>query len=323
MSLNAKVASADAPKKFNFEMPDIKEFLKVGVQFGHQSKKWNPKMKSYIFGKKENIHIIDISQSLPALQEAMQFLAKAASEGSILLVGTKRQAADIVKKTAIETGAHYITHRWPGGLLTNFEMIQRSLKKFMTLEHEFKTGVEGRTKFEVSQMKKDWEKMNRLYEGVKTMTQYPKAVVVIDSNYERNAIKEARVLNIPVIGLVDTNCDPEAVDYAIPANDDAIGSINLLVGLLGKAIKTGNGGRGIKHELIDYSTYEVKIVRIEQQAEKKVEIQTSAEVKTETPRPAKIEKKATKATKAGKGLLEDIQKNKETAKRQKATKARK
>jgi len=318
---STKKAAKKAPKTFTFDLPDVKQFLKAGVQFGHQTRKWNPKMRKYIFGKREEIHIIDISKSLPALEEAMKFLAQAASEGEVMFVGTKRQAADIVKEVAIDCGAYYITHRWPGGLLTNFDMIKRSLKRFNGLEQEFSQGVEDRTKFEISQMKKDWEKMNRLYEGLKSMTRYPKAIVVVDSKFEKNAVAEAHTIGIPIVGIVDTNCDPDTVDYAIPANDDAIGSIELLVGLLGDAVKKGNEGKGVKHNLVDYSDYEVQIVRTTETETDRVEVAATEEVATREPKS----EKAVKGNRKGdsKGMLEDIQKTKETAKRKQASSARK
>ncbi|KXK26657.1 MAG: 30S ribosomal protein S2 [candidate division WS6 bacterium OLB20] len=317
---SAPKATKKVAKTYTFDLPDVKEFLKAGVQFGHQSKKWNPKMQKFIFGKREQIHIIDISKSLPALEAAMQFLAQAASDGEVMFVGTKRQASDIVRDVAIDAGAYFITHRWPGGLLTNFDMIRQSLKRFNGLEQEFSTGVEGRTKFEISQMKKDWEKMNRLYEGMKTMTKYPKAIVIVDTKFEKNAVSEARAMGIPIVGLVDTNCDPEDVDFAIPANDDAIGSISLLVGLLGQAVKKGNEGKGIKHDLVDYSTYEVKIVKSAQEDSERVEVAATPEVKQ---RDAKAEIPSKSRTAGSKGMLEDIQKTRETAKRKQASSARK
>lgn len=297
---------------------EISEFLKAGVQFGHETKRWNPKMKPYIFTTKNNIHIIDIDKSMDSLAKAIGFLEHAASEGVVLFVGTKRQATEIVKEEAIKAGGNYIINRWPGGLLTNFEQIKQSLKKYKELEREFQEGVEGRTKFEVSTMKKEWVKMNRLYEGVKSMDSFPKALVVVDVNYERNVITEAKKLGIPVVAIVDTNSDPDAVEYPIPGNDDAISSLRLLIGVLGEAVKNGNKGKGVKHEYIDYSKYEVKIKKVEEKKEEVVEVGESSEPKVMEVKKVKSEKKG----EDNKGILENIQKEKEIKRQARASKER-
>lgn len=303
----------------NKSTKDVSEMLKAGVQFGHETKRWNPKMKKYIFTDRNNIHIIDISKTMSKLDEALAFLTKVSSEGNVLFVGTKRQASDIVKEQAISAGAYYIINRWPGGLLTNFDQIKQSLKTFKELEKEFEEGVEGRTKFEVSNMKKEWEKMNRLYEGVKTMDDFPKAIVLVDVNFERNVVEEAKKKEIPVVAIVDTNSDPDLVEYPIPGNDDAISSLRLLITSLADAVKKGNKGNGVKHTLIDYSKYEVKIKKVEVTKEAKVEIgksepSTKPEVKKSKPTG---KKKADE-----KGVLENIQKEKEAQRQEKASKER-
>lgn len=292
------------PKRAKLGTADL---LKAGVQFGHETKRWNPKMKKYIFAEKGNIHIIDISKTLEKLEGVINFIQSMSATGDVLFVGTKRQASDIVKQEAIKAGSYYIINRWPGGLLTNFEQIKQSLKKFHTLEQEFKTGVEGRTKFEVSTMKKEWVKMNRLYEGIKTMNGYPKAIVVIDINYERNVITEAKKLGIPVVAIVDTNTNPDLVDYPIPGNDDAISSIKLLLGVISDAVLRGNKGQGVKHEYIDYSKYEVKILKTEEKKEDLVEVGASART------PVKESKQEERPSKGrSRGILENIQKQKES-----------
>ncbi len=313
-----ELSGSQEPMPTNKSSKDISEFLKAGVQFGHETKRWNPKMKSFIFTERNNIHIIDIDKSLDYLGKAVAFLEKAAAEGIILFVGTKRQATEIVKEESIKAGANYIINRWPGGLLTNFDQIKKSLKKYKDLEKDFQEGVEGRTKFEVSSMKKEWVKMNRLYEGVKTMDSYPKALVVVDVNYERNVITEAKKLGIPVVGIVDTNSDPEVVDFPIPGNDDAISSLKLLVGILGEAVKKGNSGKGVKHEFVDYSKFEVKIIKVEEKKEEFVEIRESFEPKVIEVKKVKIAKKGEES----KGILENIQKEKEIKRQAKASKER-
>lgn len=305
---SAKVAEKTKP---SLEDYDVSSFLKAGVQFGHETKRWNPKMKKFIFTQKNNIHILDISKTIELLDVALKFLTDTASKGDILFVGTKRQATEIIKEQAINSGSYFIVNRWPGGLLTNFDQIKQSLKRYKELEKEFQEGVEGRTKFEVSNMKKEWVKMNRLYEGIKNMNSFPKAIVVVDINYERKVLTEAKRLGIPVVAIVDTNTDPDLVDYPIPGNDDAISSLRLLIGYLGNAVKKGNGGKGVKHEFVDYSTYEVKILKSE---EKKEELLEVGEVtKVQAVEPVKVA--SSKKSQNQKGILESIQKERE-AKRQ-------
>lgn len=251
----------NASTSVDIKGPDIKEFLKAGVQFGHETTRWNPKMQKYIFGAKNNIHIIDLQQTMPMLDDAAKFLTEASKRGPILFVATKRQARDIVAKYAIESGSYYVTYRWLGGLLTNFRMIKKSLQKLQTIETEFEKGVTNRTKFEVNQMKKEWDRMNRIYAGVKTMERYPEAVVIVDCHYEKGAVEESKAARIPVVSMVDTNSNPDMVDYVIPANDDAIKSIELVMGVLSAAIKKGNPSKWVKHVAKDYSNYQVQVIK--------------------------------------------------------------
>jgi small subunit ribosomal protein S2 len=298
-------------------MPKLQAFLKAGVQFGHETRRWNPKMGKYLFGSKDNIHIIDISQTVELLKKALEFLSGAARKGSILFVGTKRQASQIVKKEAFRSGAYFVTNRWAGGLLTNFKTISKSLRRLNKLEELFETGVEGRTKYEISQMKKEWERLNRIYGGVKAMKRYPTAVVIVDPRYEIGAVNEATLLKIPTIALADSNCNPEDVDYVIPGNDDALGSIRLIMKLLGDATLLGNGGHGVKHKDIDYTKVEVKIlkteVKVDPEAEKKVStkfrvskrVAPSASVQKKTAGGVKIRIKRT-ASKDAKNLQDNV-----------------
>lgn len=316
-------------KAVKTSIPAISEFLKAGVQFGHQVNKWNPKMSEYIFTKRGKIHIIDLSKTIPMLEEALAFVTKMSAEGEILFVGTKRQASGIVKDVAKDSGAFYITNRWPGGLLTNFNLIKQSLKRFNKLEKDFEVGVEDRTKFEVSQMKKDWIKMNRIYEGVKTMTKFPKALIVVDAHFERNAVREAKKAGIPVIALVDTNTDPTTVDYPIPANDDALKSITLILELLGQAVKNGSKTKRVIHVYKDYYKEEIKITKslVESSEVKEVAASASSDDSSKDKKAAKpvttkitskrVVKKATKQ-----GALEKMQKETETEKVKKAVKTR-
>lgn len=304
-------------------VPELKEFLQAGVQFGHETKKWDPKMAEFIFSKRGNIHIVDLSKTLPMLEKAMTFLYERAKLGPVLFVGTKRQAAEIVKNVAVQTNSFFAVTRWPGGLLTNFEMITRSLNKLKKFEEEFEKGVEDRTKFEVSQLKKEWEKLNRTYEGVKTMTKLPSALVVVDAKFEKSALKEAKLKNIPVVALVDTNTNPNIVDFPIPANDDAIKSIELLTSLLGQAVKDGNKGEGPKHIFKDYSKLEVKLVKKEVEHEEVTELESASGEVANKPKVIKIA--AASSSKGGsdnQGILEKIQAEAETKKVKKAQEKR-
>ncbi len=294
--------------ELNFKLPSTQDYLKAGVQFGHHRKRWNPRMKNYIFAEKKGIHIIDISKTHELLEKALEFLVEASENGNVLFVGTKRQARDIVKKYAIDSGSYYITHRWVGGLLTNFSYIKRSLKKLKELEEIFDKGVEGRTKFEVSKMKKNWERLNRLYEGVKTLEDKPTAIIVIDAKYELNAIREARSMGIPVVAIIDTNADPDWVNYPVVGNDDAISSIELFMKMFANAVKQTVGKRAVKHEFKDYSKIDVKIKKVQKIDENdKKEIILTEKFKKD---------KNVKAE----GILEGVQKAKELAKKEQTEK---
>lgn len=261
-------------------------------------------MAKYIWGQKNGIHVVDISHTQTALQQAVDFLTKVAAEGEIIFVGTKRQAATIILEQANRAGAHYIIDRWPGGMLTNFKMSQRSLRRLNELEKAFEEGVEGRTKYEVSRMKVEWQRLNRLYGGVKKLTAKPAAVVVVDPRYEKVAVRECRRMHIPVVALTDTNCDPAMVDYCIPGNDDAIKAITLVVETLASAVLEGNKGNGVKHEVKDYSAVEVKVLKaseldVEDKAELPVADKPVVISNLQAPRPF-----AGGAKNAGKGILQ-------------------
>lgn len=268
------------PKKITTKvnLPDVKDFLKAGVQFGHETKRWNPKFAPYLFGSKQNIHIIDLSKTIPLLTKAGDFLADAISRGPVLFLGTKRQASNIVRDKAVEAGVHFIDTRWAGGFLTNFKQISASLNRLKDLERQFEEGVTGRTKYEISQMKKEWERLNRLYGGVKQMGQMPVAVFVVDPGFEGGPVRECNYLDIPVVAIVDTNSDPNIIDYPIPANDDAIGSISLIMDYLSARIKEAVSPHKVKHDFKDYTKVEVEIKR-QNQADKQEELK--AEVVSE------------------------------------------
>lgn len=284
-------------------LPTAKELLEVGVQFGHESQRWNPKMGKYIYTAKNGIHIIDIHQTEDKLKEAVAFLTDAASKGNVMFVGTKKQAADIIKEEAIRSGSYFIASRWAGGILTNFSVVKKSLTKLEGLEKSFEEGVQDRTKYEVSVMKKEWERLNRLYEGVKSLSAKPSAIVIVDTRFEKAAVREARKMGIPVVALIDTNCDPDTADYIIPGNDDAIRSISLIIKTLADAVLKGNKGNGIKHKLVDYNKVEIKITKTDEIKESKELVQADTIVEEPKKAPVVEQRRPARKTKV-KGILE-------------------
>jgi len=219
----------------------MKSLLEAGVHFGHHKRRWNPKMASYIFGEKNNIYIIDLQHTVNAVIEACAFLNNVAQEGgSVLFVGTKKQAQDIVKSEAERCGMFYVEARWLGGMLTNFQTIRKSINKLEELEGMKEDGTFKKlSKKEVSQLTKEMNKLKKNLDGVRKMSRLPNAVFVIDSRREEIAVHEANKLSIPVVALVDTNCDPDLIDHVIPGNDDAIKAIKLITGLVTDAINEG------------------------------------------------------------------------------------
>ena len=219
----------------------VKELLDAGLHFGHQTRRWNPKMKPYIFGKRSGIHIIDLTQSLTRLQSACAFVEQMASEGrSILFVGTKKQAQQITRETATVCGQHYVTQRWLGGTLTNLRTIQSSIRRMRDIEEMEKDGrMNAAPKQEASSLRRELERLRRNLSGLAAMSTLPGAVFIVDINREANAVAEANRLNIPVIAVVDTNCDPDPIRYVIPGNDDAMRGIQLIVQALSQAVQRG------------------------------------------------------------------------------------
>ena len=219
----------------------MKSLLEAGVHFGHETKRWNPKMKKYIFGEKNKIYIIDLEKTQGAILKACDFLSKVASEGgSILFVGTKKQAQEIVKEETLRCGMFYVNQRWLGGMLTNFQTIKKSVKRLEDIEAMREDGrFDKISKKEVSQLNKEAFKLNKNLEGIRAMGKPPKAMFVIDSKKEDIAVKEARKIGIPIVALVDTNCDPDVIDYPIPGNDDAIRSIKLIMSIVADSVLEG------------------------------------------------------------------------------------
>ncbi len=248
--------------------------LEAGVHFGHQTKRWNPKMKEYIYTSREDIYIIDLQKTLAKIEEAYVVLkAIAENGGKVLFVGTKKQAQDAVKEEAERTQMYYVNERWLGGCLTNFRTIRKRVTRLDEIEKMETDGTfEALPKKEVIQIKKEYDKLNRYLCGIREMKKIPEALIIVDPTKELSAIKEARKLNIPVFGIVDTNCDPDLVDYIIPANDDAIRSVKLIMGVLNNAVAEANGG-----ELLDF-------VSEEEKAPKNKEVVKVEEVIVEMPK---------------------------------------
>ena len=224
-------------------MPSIsmKELLEAGVHFGHQTKRWNPKMKEYIFGERNGIYIIDLQKTLKLFKDSMRFVGEMAAQGkNVLFVGTKRQAQEAIAEEATRCGMFYVNQRWLGGLLTNMITVQRSIKRLKQLDQEVaEGGYVGRNKKEAIQLERERKHLQQNLAGIKDMPGLPDLLFVIDSNKEAIAVKEARRLGIPVVGVVDTNCDPDEVDYVIPGNDDALRAIRLFTTKIADAVVEG------------------------------------------------------------------------------------
>ncbi|HEX4229254.1 MAG TPA: 30S ribosomal protein S2 [Bryobacteraceae bacterium] len=224
-------------------MPSIsmKELLEAGVHFGHQTKRWNPKMKEYIFGERNGIYIVDLQKTLKLFKDAMRFVGEMAAQGkTVLFVGTKRQAQEAIAEEATRCQQYYVNQRWLGGLLTNIITVQRSIKRLKELdEMSTDNAYEGRAKKEVGRLERERKHLQQNLAGIKDMNGLPDLLFVVDSNKEAIAVKEARKLGIPVVAVVDTNCDPDEVDYVIPGNDDALRAIRLFTTKIADAVVEG------------------------------------------------------------------------------------
>jgi small subunit ribosomal protein S2 len=254
VNINLKINRRKKRKERLFMAVIAKSYLlEAGVHFGHQAKRWNPKMKEYIFTTRDDIHIIDLQKTVEKIEEAYAEILKACENGGkILFVGTKKQAKDASIEEATRCNSFYVTERWLGGTLTNFRTIRERIKRLAEIEKMEETGkLELLPKKEVAKIQKEYEKLNKLLCGIRNMEQLPKAIVVVDPRVEMNAIREARKLHIPVFGIVDTNCDPDAVDFCIQANGDAVRSVKVVLGVLANAVCEANG-----LELVDYVTEE-------------------------------------------------------------------
>ena len=222
----------------------IKQLLEAGVHFGHHTRRWNPKMQEYIFTERNGIYIIDLQKTVKKFEEAYNFVRDISAEGGTLLfVGTKKQAADAIKEEATRCGMYYVNVRWPGGMMTNFKTIKRSISRLNSLEKMQEDGTfDLLPKKEVAIKQKEMFDLEKNYGGIKTMDTLPAAIFIVDPKKERNAVLEAKKLGIPVIAIVDTNCDPDDADYVIPGNDDAIRAIKLISAALADAVIEGRQG---------------------------------------------------------------------------------
>ena len=223
-------------KVSNVKLPEIIDLLKAGCHFGHKKSAWNPRMKQYIYEERNGIHIIDLVKTQELLESTVKVLADLSEKGNILIVGTKGQAASIVENIALEKGAFYVNKRWPGGLFTNFDTVKKSIQGLVKTEESIAKGGEDMVKKERLQAQAEIIKLNQIYKGIKFMDKLPSALIVVDSKVEKLAIKEARIAGIPIVALVDTNSNPDLIDYPIPANDDSLKSISLLMNILGEVI---------------------------------------------------------------------------------------
>ena len=238
--------------------------LEAGVHFGHQKRRWNPKMKEFIYTTRDDIYIIDLQKTVKKLEEAYDAMKEIATNGGkVLFVGTKKQAQEAAEESATRTDMYFVNERWLGGTLTNFKTIRSRVRRLEEIEKMEQEGIfEMLPKKEVIQIKKEYEKLNKNLRGIREMKKMPQALVIVDPRKEEIAIKEAHILGIPVFGIVDTNCDPDVVDYVIPGNDDAVRSVKLLIGVLTNAIAEANG-----NEILDFVSEDDK-AKSEKKAQK-------------------------------------------------------
>ena len=250
--------------------------LEAGVQFGHQRRRWNPKMKEYIFTSRVDIYIFDLQKTVKKLEEAYEAMKEIAQNGGkVLFVGTKKQAQEAAEESAMRTNMYFVNERWLGGTLTNFRTIRSRIRRMEEIETMEKDGTfDALPKKEVIHIRKEYDKLNKNLRGIREMKKMPQALVIVDPRKEEIAIKEAHALGIPVFGIVDTNCDPDVVDYVIPGNDDAVRSVKLLIGALTNAIAEVNG-----NEILDFVSEDDKAKNDKKAAKKEAVVETKEEVK--------------------------------------------
>ena len=255
--------------------------LEAGVHFGHQKRRWNPKMGEFIYTSRDDIHIIDLQKTVKKMEEAYNALkAIAENDGKVLFIGTKKQAQEAAEESAVRSGMFFINERWLGGTLTNFRTIRSRVKRLDEIEKMEQDGTfDLLPKKEVINIRKEYDKLNKNLRGIREMKKLPQAIVIVDPKKEEIAIREARILNIPIFGVVDTNCDPDMVDYVIPGNDDAVRSVKIMLGVLTNAICEATG-----KEMVDYLTDDDKNrneKRVKKEVSKKEEESKNVEAKEE------------------------------------------
>jgi len=292
----------------------IRQLLEAGVHFGHQTKRWNPKMKKFIFGERSGIYIIDLEKTEECINTARDFLLDITSKGEVVLfVGTKKQAQEVVQQEAMRAGMYYVTERWPGGLLTNFSTIKKSINRLKEIEKMKEDGTFVKlTKKEVARLEKELGKLKKNFSGIVSMERMPKAIFIVDTKKEETAVREAKRLGIPIIGLIDTNSNPDLVTYPIPGNDDATKSIRTVTELIAEAVIEGRKkflsylsqeGVAIKEEKEEIEPVvlpeeEVKIEEIEEIVETTGSLEEETKL-TKRGRPKKVPEEKTKIRKKG------------------------
>ncbi|RVQ65708.1 30S ribosomal protein S2 [Croceicoccus ponticola] len=229
----------------------MQQLIEAGAHFGHQTHRWNPRMKPYIFGSRNGVHIIDLSQTVPLFQRALDFVsATTQAGGKVLFVGTKRQAQDPIREAALSCGQHFVNHRWLGGMLTNWQTVSKSIKKLKTIEEKLSGEISGMTKKEILDLTRKRDKLELSLGGIRDMGGIPDVMFVIDANMEDLAIKEANVLGIPVVAILDTNVDPSGISFPVPANDDASRAVRLYCDAIAAAARKG-GNKGVADSGVD------------------------------------------------------------------------
>ena len=305
------------------QIPSMQDMLEAGIHFGHQKSRWNPKMRNYIFMARNGIHIIDLKKSRALLEDAANLIAKTVASGkSVLFVATKKQGRECLKEHAIRCGQYYVTERWMGGMLTNFKTISKGVETLVQLE---KAEIEGfpasMTKKEILKKRRQREKLEKDLTGIRHMKKLPGAIVVVDIKKEQIAVREARKLNIPCIGIVDTNCDPTEVDYPIPGNDDAIKSISLIVGTLADFVLLGAEGAAPEKETLIPTDDKTAATASEEKktAPAKVEKKSAPAKEEKKSAPVRKEKKTTPAKEEKKSAPAKVEKKSAPAKVEKKT----
>ena len=278
--------------------------LEAGVHFGHQTKRWNPKMKEYIYTSRDDIYIIDLQKTQALIEEAYAEIKSIADNGgNFLFVGTKKQASEVAKEEAIRSKSYYVTERWLGGTLTNFRTIRSRVKRLEQIEKMEEDGkFDLLPKKEVVGLRKEHDKLEKILGGIREMVKLPQAIIIVDPKKEANAIHEARKLNIPVFGIVDTNCDPDDVDFVIPGNDDAVRSVKVILGVLANAICESRG-----LEIVDYVTEdETKVKAVKAEKESVEEAKEAKKAPKKEVKEEKLEAKEEKKAPAKKEVKEDL-----------------